>query len=335
MALSLRERMSASMNKFRETAENTQNESGSSSIYWKLTTDDALNGQAVIRFLPQQDLDQPAWVDVYTYYFKNKRTQAFYNDQASRTYGKGIPDPVSEYNTWLWNLSDSDEVSPAEKERLQDSCKSRAQKHQYYANILVIKDSANPENEGKVFVFRFGKKIYDKIHGQMFPKFEDDTPCVPFDMFEGKNFRLISKKVNDYVNYDDSSFTPTTSAVADTDEEIEEILSKCHDLTALVKDPAKVTTYEKKLENLKRVIGQDDELFNEWLDSKGLLTSTKKSKSPLIESVDEDDAGEDEDIPPVKSQTKERAKPKKEEPKPSVLAEVDDDVDDILRDLGF
>lgn len=335
MALSLRERMNASMAKLRETAESSQNSESPSgdSIYWKLTTDDALNGQAVIRFLPQRDLDRPAFVEAYSYYFKNKRTKNHYSDQASRTFGRGIPDPVSEFNSWCWSLSESDDVSPQEKAAIQDACKTRAQKHQYYSNILVISDKAKPENEGKVFVYRYGKKIYEKIHAQMYPKFDDDVPCIPFDMFEGKNFRLVSKKVNDFANYDDSTFSAVTTSVADTDEGIEEILAMCHDLDALILDPTKATSYEKKLERLKRVMGPDDELFNEWLSTKGEEVAPARAKKParLVEKDDDDGDEPVDEVSPAPKSTK----AKQSKPTPQIAAAVDDDVDDILRDLGF
>lgn len=331
MALSLRERMAQSMNKVRETSESSS-EGGSSSVYWKLKVDDAGNGQAVIRFLPQQDLDKPTHVESWSYYFKNKRNGNTYSDQASRTYGKDIPDPVSQFNSWVWALSESGDVSPKEKEEMQDSVRSRSQKHQYYSNILVIKDPANPENEGKVFVYRYGKKIYEKIYAQMHPKFEDDTPCVPFDMFEGKNFRLIAKEVAGYQNYDDSNFSSSPTPVSDSEEEIEAILAQCHDLESLVLDKSKISSYEKKLESLKRVMGKDDALFNEWLDSIGeeVAQPKKKAKStPVVEDELPDDFGQSE---PEEPKTSKKSSPKSSE---KISQEVDSDVNDILAELGF
>ena len=300
-------------------------ESSNSSVYWRLKTDDAGNGHAVIRFLPQKDLDAPAFVESYSFYFTNKRTNNTYSGTASRTFGKDRPDPVAQFNTWCWSQSESPDVSKEEGDRIKNVVRTRSQKHQYYSNILVVKDPANPENEGKVFVYRYGKKIYEKIHSQMFPKFEDDQPCVPFDMFDGKDFRLVSKIVSEYPNYDDSSFAALPSAVG-SDSKIEDILEQTHDLNALVLDPSKDKSYDDKLKSLKRVMG-DDELFLEWTSTLDTEVETKpaaKKPAPAAKPKADTKTLIEDTAPEIDLSS-------------SLSAEsvANDDVDDILNQLGF
>ena len=129
-------------------------------------------------------------------------------------------DPVSEYNTKLWNsvLESDKEIARKQKRKLQ-----------YYSNIYVVSDSKHPENEGKVFLFRYGKKIFDKLMAAMHPEFEDETPINPFDFWEGANFKLKIRKVDGYWNYDKSEFG-AKSKLFDSDEEIEKVWEKQYPL---------------------------------------------------------------------------------------------------------
>jgi len=153
-------------------------------------------------------------------------------------------DPVSELNSELWNsgVEANKEVARKQKRRLA-----------YYANILVVQDSGNPENNGKVFLFKFGKKIFDKIKDVMQPQFEDEAPMNPFDFWEGANFKLKIRQVEGYRNYDKSEFDAPT-AIADSDEAIEAIWNKQHSLQEIV-DPKNFKSYDELKKKLNMVLG--------------------------------------------------------------------------------
>jgi len=177
---------------------------------WKPELDTSGNGYAVIRFLPSvKDEDLP-WAKVWNHAFQGPTGQ-WYIENSLTTVGQ--KDPVSEYNTKLWNsgLESDKEIARKQKRKLQ-----------YYSNIYVVSDSKHPENEGKVFLFRYGKKIFDKLMAAMQPEFEDEKAINPFDFWEGANFKLKIRKVDGFWNYDKSEFE-AQSKVADDDAKIEEI----------------------------------------------------------------------------------------------------------------
>jgi hypothetical protein len=152
-------------------------------------------------------------------------------------------DPVSELNTELWNsgIESNKEIARKQKRKLS-----------YYCNVLVIKDSQNPQNEGKVFLFKFGKKIFDKIKDVMQPQFEDEEPVNPFDFWKGANFKLKIRNVEGYRNYDKSEFD-TTSAIAESDDEIETIWNQQHSLNEFV-DAKNFKTYDELKKKLDLVL---------------------------------------------------------------------------------
>ena len=195
--------------------------------YWKPTTDKVGNGYAVIRFLPardEEDLVVP-FVAVYDHGFQGPSGK-WYIENSLTTIGKD--DPVSEFNQKLWNsgLESDKEVARKQKRRLH-----------YIANIYVVKDSAAPQNEGQVKLFRFGTKIYQKIKDAMNPPegFEDETPIIPYDMWEGANFKLKIRKVEGYSNYDTSSFDDQ-SPLFDDDEKMEKVYNQINLLKPFI-DP--------------------------------------------------------------------------------------------------
>ena len=162
---------------------------------WKPELDKSGNGYAVIRFLPAPTGEELPWVKLWKHAFQGP-TGKWYIENSLTTLNGG-KDPVSEYNSSLWNsgLESDKEIARKQKRKLE-----------YYSNIYVVSDSKHPENEGKVFLFRFGKKIFDKMMAAMQPEFEDETPINPFDFWEGANFKLKIRKVDGYWNYDASSF---------------------------------------------------------------------------------------------------------------------------------
>ena len=175
---------------------------------WKPVMDKSGNGYAVIRFLPAPEGEDMPWAKVWNHAFQGPTGQ-WYIENSLTTVGQN--DPVSEYNSKLWNSGVESDKEIARKQK---------RKLQYYSNIYVVKDPANPQNEGKVFLYRYGKKIFDKIMEAMQPAFQDETAVNPFDFWEGADFKLKLRKVDGYWNYDKSEFAEP-SALFDNDEEIE------------------------------------------------------------------------------------------------------------------
>ena len=175
---------------------------------WKPVMDKSGNGYAVIRFLPAPEGEDMPWAKVWNHAFQGPPGQ-WYIENSLTTVGQN--DPVSEYNSKLWNSGVESDKEIARKQK---------RKLQYYSNIYVVEDPANRDNEGKVFLYRYGKKIFDKIMEAMQPAFQDETAVNPFDFWEGADFKLKLRKVDGYWNYDKSEFADP-SALFDNDEEIE------------------------------------------------------------------------------------------------------------------
>jgi len=212
---------------------------------WKPTRDKAGNGFAIIRFLPAAAGEEMPFVRIWDHGFQGPTGQ-WYIENSLTTINQD--DPVSEYNSKLWNsgLESDKELARKQKRRLK-----------YVANILVVKDGANPENDGKVFMYQFGKKIFDKLNDLMNPQFEDETPVNPFDLWEGANFRLKIRKFEGYPNYDKSEFD-APSAISDDDAELERIYNSEHSLQELI-DPKNFKSYNELKAKLYRVLALDEE----------------------------------------------------------------------------
>ena len=180
---------------------------------WKPVVDKTGNGYAVIRFLPAVDGEDMPWAKVWNHAFQGPTGQ-WYIENSLTTVGQN--DPVSEMNSAYWNsgVESDKEIARRQKRKLQ-----------YFANIYVVSDPTNPHNEGKVMLYRFGKKIFDKCMEAMQPAFQDETPVNPFDFWEGANFKLKIRKVDGYWNYDKSEFEAPTPLFAD-DEQMEEVWKK-------------------------------------------------------------------------------------------------------------
>lgn len=209
--------------------------------FWYPSVDKAGNGYAVIRFLPAAEGEDVPFVRIWDHGFKGPAGQ-WYIEKSLTTLGE--KDPVSEYNSQLWNngTESGKEQARQQKRRLT-----------YTANIYVIKDSANPENEGKVMLFKFGKKIWDKINAAMNPEFEDEKPTNPFDLWEGANFKLKIRNVEGYRNYDKSEFDKPEPLFAD-DDQLEKIWRQEYKLQPFVAR-SEFKTYDELKAKLNRVLG--------------------------------------------------------------------------------
>ena len=208
--------------------------------YWKPEVDKAGNGYAVLRFLPASEGEDMPFVRYWDHGFQGPG--GWYIEKSLTTLSQD--DPVSEYNSQLWNSGhDEDkEIARKQKRRLN-----------YWANILVVEDPSNPESEGKVFIYKFGKKIFDKIQDVLKPEFQDEKPVNPFDFWEGANFKLKIRQVEGYRNYDKSEFD-SPSAIAEDDAKIEAIWNTQYDLGTLV-SPDQFKSYDELKSKLDMVLG--------------------------------------------------------------------------------
>jgi hypothetical protein len=218
------------------------NNSGNSSDdrVWKLECDKSGNGYAVIRFLPAPDGEDLPFVKVYSHAFQGPG--GWLIDSCLTTLNQKCP--ICEHNSGLWNsgMDSNKEVARKQKRKLT-----------YMSNIYVVKDPTNPENEGKVFLFKYGKKIFDKLTEAMQPEFEDETPIDPFDFWTGANFKLKAKNVAGYRNYDSSEFA-SQGALLNDDDAMEAIWKKQYSLAEFV-SPDQFKSYEEMKKRLDSVLG--------------------------------------------------------------------------------
>jgi hypothetical protein len=199
----------------------TNNKNGPDERIWKPTVDKAGNGYAVIRFLPAPTNEDVPFVRVWDHGFQGPTGQ-WYIEKSLTTIGQ--KDPVSEYNTMLWNSG---------IESNKDLVRKYKRRLSFYSNILVVKDSSNPDNEGKVFLYKYGKKIFDKLNDLMNPQFQDETPINPFDLWQGANFKLKIRQVEGYRNYDKSDFD-TPAALYDDDAKLEQVWNSEYSLQEFI-----------------------------------------------------------------------------------------------------
>ena len=248
---------------------------------WKLECDKSGNGYAVIRFLPAPDGEDLPFVKLYSHAFQGPG--GWYIENSLTTLGQ--KDPVSEYNTTLWNNG---------TDAGKDAARKQKRKLTYISNIYVVKDPANPENEGKVFLYKYGKKIFDKLTAAMQPEFEDEEAIDPFDFWQGANFKLKAKNVAGYRNYDSSEFTAVTPLL-DDDDALEGLWKKENSLAELVAND-QFKSYDELKTRLSYVLGnkkvtQDVETIDEDNDrgeAEQLVTAAVTS-TPTPSSTDDDD----------------------------------------------
>lgn len=246
---------------------------------WKPVVDKTGNGYAVIRFLPAVDGEDMPWAKVWNHVFQGPTGQ-WYIENSLTTVGQN--DPVSEMNSAYWNsgVESDKEIARRQKRKLQ-----------YFANIYVVSDPTNPHNEGKVMLYRFGKKIFDKCMEAMQPAFQDETPVNPFDFWEGANFKLKIRKVDGYWNYDKSEFEAPTPLFTD-DEQMEEVWKKEYPLVEFT-----AATNFKSYDELKNrmnavlagttTVGTAATVMEDapWVEPK---VDTKPAPAPTVDNDDKD-----------------------------------------------
>ena len=253
---------------------------------WKPVLDKTGNGYAVIRFLPAVDGEDLPWAKVWNHAFQGPTGQ-WYIENSLTTLGNN--DPVSEMNSAYWNsgVESDKEIARRQKRKLQ-----------YFSNIYVVSDPKNPENEGKVFLFRFGKKIFDKCMEAMQPAFEDETPVNPFHFWEGANFKLKIRKVDGYWNYDKSEFE-APSPLFDNDDAIEEVWKQQHALNEFTA-PTNFKSYDELKTRLDMVLAgtttvgnvttlMEDEPIENTVSVNTVEEPVPTSSTVTISSTDEDD----------------------------------------------
>ena len=250
---------------------------GSDDRLWKPEVDKTGNGYAVIRFLPAPNGEELPWAKMYTHAFQGPG--GWYIENSLTTIGQ--KDPLGEINRELWNAGG--EGSPE-----REQARKQKRKLSYYSNIYVVQDKANPENEGRVFLYKYGKKIFDKIMEAMQPEFEDEQPINPFDFWQGANFKLKIKKVAGYWNYDSSEFD-SVAPLLDDDDALEALWQKEYSLTAITAED-QFKSYEQLETRLKMVLGQktsrpryDEELEDESEGRGSFSPNFEKSRSPKSE----------------------------------------------------
>lgn len=215
---------------------------GADDRFWSPTVDKAGNGYAVIRFLPAPPNEDVPFVRIFDHGFQGPG--GWYIENSLTTLGK--PDPVSEYNSKLWNsgIEANKEIARKQKRRLH-----------FLSNIYVVQDSGNPANEGKVFLFKYGKKIFDKLNEAMNPQFADEEAVNPFDLWAGANFKLKIRNVEGYRNYDKSEFDKA-GPLSNDDSDLEAIWKKEHSLQAFL-DPSNFKSYDELKAKLMRALDEE------------------------------------------------------------------------------
>ena len=250
---------------------------------WKPELDKGGNGYAVIRFLPAIKGEDLPWATVWNHAFQGPNGQ-WYIENSLTTIGQ--KDPVSEMNSAYWNsgVESDKEIARRQKRKLQ-----------YFSNIYVVEDPKHPENEGKVFLFRYGKKIFDKIMETMQPAFEDETPINPFDFWEGTNFKLKIRKVDGFWNYDKSEFGSKSSALFDDDDKLEEVWKKEYSLKDFTA-PTNFKSYDELKTRLDMVlagttvVGNVTDFTTSFDEPAETVTvDTKEEPAPKVSVTDDDE----------------------------------------------
>jgi len=272
----------------------TQSNSNDDDRFWKPSVDKAGNGYAVIRFLPAPDGEDLPFIRIWDHGFQGPA--GWYIENSLTTIGE--KDPVGEYNSKLWNSGNDKDKEQARKQKRRLT---------YISNIYVVSDPANPENEGKVFLYKYGKKIFDKINDLMNPQFPDDAPINPFDLWNGANFKLKIRQVEGYRNYDKSEFDAERPLAGD--DELEAIYKSEHKLQPFL-DRSNFKSFAELEAKLNRVLG---------------LTGTATTAAARA-TVDEDDVPWHTEAPAP--QLKEAAAPAL-----AGSSDEDEDLDDFFKKL--
>ena len=257
------------------TSTNVEAGSKEDDRFWQPEVDKAGNGMAVIRFLPSPAVDGDEalpWVRYWNHGFQGPG--GWYIENSLTTLNQ--KDPVSEYNSVLWNsgIEANKEIARKQKRRLT-----------YIANILIVSDPKHPENEGQIKLYKFGKKIFDKISEAMNPEFADETPLNPFDFWAGANFKIKIRQVEGYRNYDKSEFDKPSELLDGDDKKLEALWKKEYSLKEFV-DPSQFKSYDALKAKLDKVLGLDGVAPVSTKAEDTFIASTKASTTP---SLDEDE----------------------------------------------
>jgi hypothetical protein len=212
--------------------------------FWKPSRDKAGNGYAVIRFLPAKEGDDLPWVRYWDHGFKGQTGQWYIENSLTSI---NQPDPVSEMNSVLWNSGRDEDKQTA---------RDRKRRLHYVSNVLVISDSANPAAEGNVYLYTYGKKIFDKVMDVMQPQFADESPVNPYDFWEGADFKIKIRKVDGWVNYDKSEFASSSNLFDGDEERLEELYNKLYTLSEFT-DPKNYKSYDELKAKLNQILGVD------------------------------------------------------------------------------
>lgn len=249
--------------------------------FWKPTRDKSGNGYAVIRFLPAAEGEDLPWVQYWDHGFQGPGGK-WYIENSLTTIGQS--DPVTELNSYLWNTGREEDKETARKQK---------RRLHYVSNIYVVSDPSNPQNEGKVFLYKYGQRIFDKLKGVMQPEFQDETPMNPFDFWEGSDFKIKIRKVAGWVNYDSSEFARQSEFLDGDDDALEDVYNKLEPLQQFV-DPKNFKTYAELKAKLNQVLGNTGPMTTaEAVDLDEVVSAPEPKVSKPKKS--EDDAEEDDD----------------------------------------
>ena len=254
--------------------------------FWKPTRDKAGNGYAVVRFLPAKEGEDLPWVRYWDHGFKGP-TGLWYIENSRTSIGQD--DPVSESNGLLWNTGRDEDKALA---------RDRKRRLHYVSNVLVVSDPSNPQNEGKVFVYKFGKKIFDKIMDVMQPQFADEQPVNPYDFWEGADFKIKIRKVEGWVNYDKSEFAQAAPLMGGDEEQLEGVYNKLHSLADFI-DPKNCKSYDELKAKMNKVLGVDAGHIS--MDNNSMMQSAPVVEQPTMPaaesvSMSSSDEGEEDTL---------------------------------------
>jgi len=257
------------------TTQTTESGSKEDDRFWQPEVDKAGNGMAIIRFLPAPAADGDdalPWVRVFNHGFQGPG--GWYIENSLTTLNQ--KDPVSEYNSVLWNsgIEANKEIARKQKRRLT-----------YISNVLIVSDPKHPENEGQIKLYKYGKKIFDKISEAMNPEFEDETPLNPFDFWEGANFKIKIRQVEGYRNYDKSEFDKPSALLDGDDAKLESLWKKENSLKEFL-DVKHFKSYDALKARLDKVLGLDGVAPVKTKAEDTVLTPAKSAPS-LDETDDE------------------------------------------------
>ena len=279
------------LNKKLASIAGNENKGGSDDRFWSPTVDKAGNGYAVLRFLPAPPNEDFPFVRIFDHGFQGPG--GWYIENSLTTIGK--QDPVSEYNSKLWNsgIEANKEIARKQKRRLH-----------YVSNVYIVQDPGNPDNEGKVFLYKYGKKIFNKLNEAMNPQFADEEAVNPFDLWAGANFKLKIRNVEGYRNYDKSEFDKP--GPLGPDDAMEAIWKKEHSLQSFL-DPSNFKSYDELQAKLMKVLAEDS-------------PQAKRVAAAASRAEDTDLPWDEEESP----------KQQKAKPAPEIAASDDEDDDESL-----